>query len=1024
MISQNVLSCQPELLPHAFTPSEDNPKEFILTATENGAALGITHAEKRLVELIDGKNNMAEIIERTIHEQMAPLSTLRRLIWDLYRYGFLINSPWEIENAIEGWGYWGKFDPGRSQFWIVPLLGPLERFIGRFLLSPFFHIATFILLAMSVWYRGRLFHTIEPLLICNSVAVGLLVVLISILGGALAALWMGAMVLRAIHPSPVRCASDYRYALPIFCLDGRRLRAFPARKAFHYAISPIVGILCLSSLFLFGAGISEGARMEGLLHICGSLWFTAFLLVIPWNSTLVSREVLLRIREESILGLVGRAVRRAFHYLFQSRLEDEPHDKLCLAWGIWAILGSLLFIRLATHLLRWEFPILVKLFLTEENRPVLITLITLVGILTAALLVTLLSFFFWVGREIIREIRNRYWPERDLAITGLSGAAALFVLTQYFLTLREGTILSSSLPLACCGILLTSLSLRSWRVDGSGFEPLVHLFPFSWGVLLAFHSMGIQSLPHNSGNGEIDGPFSMFIFTQPATPSRLWIDNILLIAGIVYWIELWRFCFKPVKSIRDNLGGKIVLTTAAILLCMGLKFLAYFPPGIIGISSQVLYIGLFMIAGAFSIWVSGLLNYSTTLLCGGSILVYLGSLRPEENGQLFSGSFLLCVGTLISIAGLVLRDSARNKIALLSFERSGQQTIRESWTLKRLAQEWKSALLELYHADVRLPIPNEITEDTMREYFARLHRLVGASSLYALMRRVACSVPWYATRTLIKILPASIPAPRLTDWTSERVEQGLRYVPTFVDLCKKEMAILVSRTRITLYKSGERLIHQGQHEGCMYVVIQGNLSVEMERPFGNRVIAVLSYGNFAGEIGFLSGIERTASVRAIAPSLLLCIHRNDIDEKIPTILTDLKQAETGNSWIKAFSQSTVFKEFPYSLSARICLESRHVRLERGESLWLESRDLAENIAVFLLGKGSMIKEGETSPLSEGMLVGLEASLADRPMQGIIRAEMSSHIMIVDRTLFREALAELLTPVYILESSGESSTAKH
>ncbi len=1010
MISPSLLSCHPKLRPHAFAPSEDDPREFILIDGESGAALGLSHTEKRLAELLDGQRSMAEILEKVIHDRLAPITTLRRFLWDLSRYGFLETSPWNLEKEPEGWGYWGQPDASLEPFWIFSLLGSAEKWLGRLLISPFFHVASFSLFFFSVWKGRNLLLEMDPVPIQDSIALGLLVILLTLLGGILVALWFGAMVLRALHPSPVRCVADYRYALPILRLDGRRLRAFPTRRALHYAVSPAVGLLLISSLFLFCATASEGARQDGMLHIATTLWLTIFLLVIPWNSTLLSREILLRLRGESVIRLMAQSIRRSIHFLLRSRLSGEPHETLALVWGIWAVLGSLIPIRLAALLLRWQMPLFINRILMEENWLALITLFVLISVLIAALAASILSLCLWLGRLFLREIRLGFWPERDYALAGLGLAAWMVFAAQFFWSLPAGTAFSSLLPVVFCGLALFWTAFRAMRSEGLGCEPRILLFPLLSGILLL-----VQSFHLYLGRS----PYADFDENAFQNPFYLLLHAILFTGWIAYWFALYGRWFSPAIPFFLHRRRVLLETSVVILPAAMLLYKIPFPPGFFGVLCAIVFAGALVGMLAGSIGWGWVRNYSSAFFCAGSLLVYAGLLQPDRESILLRGPLVICLGTALSLCGFILRASAASKTAL-ALKARPSSAARETWTFFRLWEELMAGARDLYNAVPALPLPYNSSDEHTRLYLNRLWRITGTYGLYVILRRTALSVPWNATRDLVKYLPATVPAPRLTDWSPEKIERWLRKIPTFAHLDNREMHALANRTRVAMFLPGERFIHQGQREGSLYVILQGSVSVEIERPFGNRILTVLSEEDFVGEIGFLCGIERTATVRAMAPLLLLCLHREDIDESTPTVLTALREAESGGSWIKAFCQATVFSEFPPSLGARICLESRHVQLDRGESLWLEADDLAENVAVFLLGKGSMIKDGQPEPLAEGTLVGLEASLAGQRMQGMIRAEEPSRILLVDRALFREALAELLTPECVLQENRTDS----
>ena len=290
----------------------------------------------------------------------------------------------------------------------------------------------------------------------------------------------------------------------------------------------------------------------------------------------------------------------------------------------------------------------------------------------------------------------------------------------------------------------------------------------------------------------------------------------------------------------------------------------------------------------------------------------------------------------------------------------------------------------------------------------------------ALVRYAAHFLSWSDTLYAINQLPASISVPRLKDLSSEKIVELLRKAPTFKDLDGDEINRLASKTRLVMYEENDVLIRQDELDRRIFIIARGGVSVEIVRTVGNRLLTVLSDGDFVGEIGFLCGTKRTATVRAIEQTLVLCVHCEDIDDAFPVLWKTVKEAEAGDSWLDSFSRSSVFSEFPPSLCARICLESRHVQLNRGDSLWLERDDFSENIAVFLVGKGSMIDDGNLEPIAEGSLIGLDASLANAPMRGMIRADEPSRILIVNRSLFRDALVELLTPQEFLSVTSERS----
>ena len=1022
MISKDYLTYHPKLKPHTFSPSADHPTEFVLILDEDGAALGITHTEKRIIELFDGSHSMAEITQTIVHDNIAPLTALRRLLWDLARYGFLEERPWKVLDRIPGWGYWGSGEQTGSSFRFIAILGPLEKYIGKFLISPLFHIIAAVVFGFSLWRGRALLSQVNPFLINDSVAWAVLVVMLSILSGCLIASWFTVMILRAIYPAPVSCLADYKYGIPLFRLDGRRLRAQPCRKALFSALSPVIGILFISAVCLLAASVSEGVRREWLCHLAGSLWLAVFLLTAPWNSTILSREVLLRLRENNIFLTMTHAVRKAFQALISNKLHGVSHETLFLGWGIWTVLGSMILIRLIAMVFRWELPILVNHFLMEENRIILVILCFVLAVGAAAVTASIISFFVWIGRVIIREVRHRYWPHKDHLIIGLGVVCLSVLFVQIVWGNAQNAIVNQNTLTLFWGLILILFSILSWRSDGKGIEPLINFFPMALGLLLSLGAIGDILFLSKSLSASTTSVIESNISTAPHSflyNISLYLHHSILALFIVYLIGLCSILFPPnrarIRSIPIVILASIAALAGGILLAIWVPF----PQGGSGLTARILTGANFTAILWGTVWCGLIRNFSTPTLSLSILIIYISVFWNSSTDSLLTNQLLTALGTVYVLGGFFLRVSALVKTSLGRKRTKKTLSPTSQWLLPDTCSELQTALTELYHIPPGLDPPKESNIEAIRSYIQTMTFLIGPIAMRAIAQRFALASPWYATQQLFGLIPVSVKVPKLTDMSPERVAQSLKKVPTFAH-AGDEIKQIISIARFEHYPAGETLIHQGDKEGRILIVVEGKISVEADLSFGHSTLAIFSAGDFVGEIGFLSGAERTASVRALQKTLVLSVDREDIDDTMPKTLAAIREAEQGESWLLAFSRANVFNEFPSSLNARVCLESQPVSLDRGQSLWLESKELSGNIAVYLSGKGKIDSNGKSRPLQEGMLLGLEECLCERPPCGLVRAEEPSRILLVDRTLFLEALSELLTPSQVLEATGEKA----
>lgn len=81
----------------------------------------------------------------------------------------------------------------------------------------------------------------------------------------------------------------------------------------------------------------------------------------------------------------------------------------------------------------------------------------------------------------------------------------------------------------------------------------------------------------------------------------------------------------------------------------------------------------------------------------------------------------------------------------------------------------------------------------------------------------------------------------------------------------------------------EVLIEQGELDETLYIVSSGALAVERTIAGGDTTtLHILKPGDLAGEMGFVDGTEHTATLRAMGPTSVASIGRNDLESLLPT----------------------------------------------------------------------------------------------------------------------------------------------
>jgi len=102
----------------------------------------------------------------------------------------------------------------------------------------------------------------------------------------------------------------------------------------------------------------------------------------------------------------------------------------------------------------------------------------------------------------------------------------------------------------------------------------------------------------------------------------------------------------------------------------------------------------------------------------------------------------------------------------------------------------------------------------------------------------------------------------------------LSKVPIFKDLSKKEIKAIERILHRRTYKAGEAIFHEGDPGVGMYIIEDGRVNITLGKQ--EKLLAVLSNGEFFGEIALLSETPRTASVVAVNESKMLGFFQPDL----------------------------------------------------------------------------------------------------------------------------------------------------
>ena len=90
------------------------------------------------------------------------------------------------------------------------------------------------------------------------------------------------------------------------------------------------------------------------------------------------------------------------------------------------------------------------------------------------------------------------------------------------------------------------------------------------------------------------------------------------------------------------------------------------------------------------------------------------------------------------------------------------------------------------------------------------------------------------------------------------------------------------------YEDGKIIIEEGSSGDWVYLVLSG--SVEISRMIGGKkfIIEILKQGEVFGELSFLGGVKRTATIRAIGDTTVGVIDRDTLDVEFNKLSSDFR----------------------------------------------------------------------------------------------------------------------------------------
>lgn len=104
----------------------------------------------------------------------------------------------------------------------------------------------------------------------------------------------------------------------------------------------------------------------------------------------------------------------------------------------------------------------------------------------------------------------------------------------------------------------------------------------------------------------------------------------------------------------------------------------------------------------------------------------------------------------------------------------------------------------------------------------------------------------------------------------------LRNIPILEKLAGPDLDYLEKCLTKRRYSAGQIIFHMGDEGGNLYIINSGRVKITLPSPHGEEVfLTILSGGEILGELSFIDGKPRSATVQALVETEILCLSRKD-----------------------------------------------------------------------------------------------------------------------------------------------------
>ncbi len=261
-----------------------------------------------------------------------------------------------------------------------------------------------------------------------------------------------------------------------------------------------------------------------------------------------------------------------------------------------------------------------------------------------------------------------------------------------------------------------------------------------------------------------------------------------------------------------------------------------------------------------------------------------------------------------------------------------------------------------------------------------------------------------------------LPRPRVIGAAAAR---ALAATPLFAGMPSDALQALVANLQLVSIERGEALFRAGDPGDALYVIVEGELSVQSEGP-PSVELSRLGPGAFLGEVALMTDQPRSATVICVSPAELLRIDRHTLSrvlanhgDVLRAVLRFVRDRLV-DRWMRT---SPLFRPFNDAQRIELAGKFKFLEIDAG-TVVLGAGERPDGLYIVLAGQFLVLRNGSVvAQLGPGDLIGETALLSGGAFKSDVAARGKGLALCLPAAVFREVI---MTHPHVLEYIGEQA----